>query len=323
MENNDKAGFKLGHVFDTLLKAVELIRGSVPNILSRQEKLVQQALERSRWHVMMVPPDAQASYQDIHERSTIYVNTVKRTPGDDMVELMLSSFDRILRHKQAEEISNFLSPATDTRCFSAAECFTEMRRLVPLVEGQATADLDSPARVLNLNAFLLEHKAVWTSESFKRDAGKTLHSLVSTLIKRLGAHRQVSNTTLDGSLLVASDTASIAGSSHSGLSHTVQVAQLTMVALADPAFIQLEDRLLAYQLQTPPPQRADLVMRALDERLSGVANLPWWYQPIRDITISGVAIAIKHLLGVTKSLPCKSSQIPKPIINRPSLIPCS
>ena len=83
--------------------------------------------------------------------------------------------------------------------------------------------------------------------------------------------------TLAEIVLCSRDSVSAAGSVFSGMSHTAQVAQLTGAALADTAFIQLEDRLLAHQLHTKLPLRTDASLQAMGDALAALANFPWWY----------------------------------------------
>ena len=97
--------------------------------------------------------DAELDTEDeIYERATLYTNSTKQMPGDDMVSLLRDKFAQILQRPEAADLLTFLlkgsaAPGEDPTHFN------QLRTLMPLTEGTAgVKDLNS---VQNLEMLIL------------------------------------------------------------------------------------------------------------------------------------------------------------------------
>jgi hypothetical protein len=304
MQDDGKAGYKLDYVFTALVEAALVVQPRLPTQPARREMAVQQVLERSRWPEIIEPCSGlPASYLEVHDRATLYINSVKRMPGDDMVELLLQCFPRTLASKAGRHIKSFLGLVQGES--ADEQCFLELRRLMPCVEEAGVgADLNSPRQLEILNVFLGRLENVWSSEDFKKGRGSGINGLVAALMAKVKVHNQISAM----SSILAGQPVSPDTGAHPGLALNSQLTQLMLTAVTSDRFIRLEDRLLAHEHGTPLPSFGNEITENMDVWFSSLSALPWWYSPIRDITMSGCAIALKYLLKApsVKSLPCKS-----------------
>jgi hypothetical protein len=196
IEGSNDAGYKLDYVFTKLAAAAKQVQPGLPLDLETQQQTFQKVLERSRWTEILAPPDSLRTYLEVHDRATIFVNSVKRVPSDDMAELLISRFGYALLTKSASNILAFISPVLDAFEDTITDCFLELRRLAPYTESSynATADLHSPANLVRLDRFLGSIKQVWSADSFKTEAGSGISCRVDTLIARVKSNKKISNS---------------------------------------------------------------------------------------------------------------------------------
>ena len=163
-------------------------------------------------------------------------------------------------------------------------------------------DLNSPQKLVSLNTALGKLRPIWESQVFRNDSGHDVADLVSALLRRVQTHRAIISTTAHQSANPSLDSAPSLSTANS---NATQVAHLMVTTVTSPAFLQLEDGLAAHQLGTPLPCPYGEEKHQEDIRLQNTEHIPWWCHPIRDITLSSSGIAIKYLLGATRSTPSK------------------
>ena len=302
-----RASYNCECIWEAVLSAVKELQPRMSSSLDYQGKAFQLALERSRWPEILEPRLSVPPLLSIHDRATLYVNAIKRVPGDDMVELLVTNFQDTLQNPSAGAIHDFFQPALSRHVSTPAACFLELRKLMSVLAATSPStspDLESPGKLVQLNTFLHSRRSTWQAESFKTDCKQDFSAvnLVAVMLQRLQSLHSIAQQ----QHLLQHDTGSPLGTATSTFTLASQVASLTVDALTDILFVRLEDRMWARHLSLPLPHHGDLEREKEDKAFAAISSLPWWYMPIRDITLSGSGLAMKFLLGAVKSLPCKS-----------------
>ena len=304
------AGALMTYVLGRADGMLDALKPNRPMSLQKRIQALHQFLQDSRCPPLLFPSaDAPLDAEDeMYERTTIYLNSTRQAPGDDMVSLLRDKFPQVLQRPEASDLLLFLSkasasPGDDT------EHFNSLRMLMQLTKGatRGVNDINSVAALERLIAFITGTKATWSSHRFEGIA--EVKQLVNLLFEAVRKD-QLEVDSKASPMGIASQALSTSAGDSGGRTFQgggAKASERLLAALNDAAFTWVEDRLTAHQKGLPPPQYPDSQANARDMALLKNLNLPEWYRPIRDVMHGDSALAKRCMLGEIKHLPRECS----------------